>query len=102
MPLLDAFAAELSPSEAVVLGLNEDVRPSDGLKFLEGLGGVSYASAAGEGRLRDRYDYRGLPYTIVLDRELRVVKSFYGFGRSIGPIRDVVLAELASAAPPGG
>ncbi len=102
MPLLDAFAAELDPSEAVVLGLNEDVRPSDALKFLEGLGGVSYASAAGEGRLRDRYDYRGLPYTIVLDRELRIVKSFYGFGRSIDPIRDVVLAELASVASPGG
>ena len=102
MPLLDAFAAELNPSEAVVLGLNEDVRPSDALKFLEGIGGVSYASAAGEGRLRDRYDYRGLPYTIVLDRELRIVKSFYGFGRSIDPIRDVVLAELASADSPGG
>ena len=102
MPLLDAFAAELNPSEAVVLGLNEDVRPSDALEFLEGIGGVSYASAAGEGRLRDRYDYRGLPYTIVLDRELRIVKSFYGFGRSIDPIRDVVLAELASVAQPGG
>jgi thiol-disulfide isomerase/thioredoxin len=102
MPLLDALVAELDPSEAVVLGLNEDVRPSDALKFLEGIGGASYASAAGEGRLRDRYEYRGLPYTIVLDRELRIVKSFYGFGRSIDPIREVVRAELASVASPGG
>jgi thiol-disulfide isomerase/thioredoxin len=102
MPLLDAFAAELDPSEAVVLGLNEDVHRSDALKFLQGLGGVSYANAAGDGRLRDRYGYRGLPYTIVLDREQRIVRTFYGFGRSIDPIRDVVLSEVVSVAPPRG
>ena len=102
MPLLDALAAELNPSEVAVLGLNEDVRPSDATAFLHEIGGVSYASAAGEGRLRDRIGYRGLPYTVVLDRELRIVKSFYGFGRSVDPIREVVLAELASVPPTGG
>lgn len=99
MPLLDAFASELDPSEAVVLGLNEDVNPSHARKFLEGIGGVTYASAAGEGRLWEKYDYRGLPYTVVLDRELRIVKSFYGFGRSIAPIRAVVRSELGSVGP---
>ena len=97
MPVLDAYAAELAPDETVVLGLNEDVRRSDGLEFLDRIGGVSYVNAAGEGRLRDRYGYRGLPYTVVLDRELRVVKVFYGFGRSIDPIRDAVAAELTAA-----
>jgi hypothetical protein len=35
-----------------------------------------------------------LPYTVVLDRELRVVKSFYGFGRTVDPIRETVMREL--------
>jgi thiol-disulfide isomerase/thioredoxin len=94
MPLLDAFARGLDPEQAVVVGLNEDVAPSAGLAFIEELGGVSYDSGAGGGRLRREYNYRGLPYTIVLDRDLRVVKSFYGFGTSIDPIIAAVQQEL--------
>jgi thiol-disulfide isomerase/thioredoxin len=94
MPLLDAFARGLDPEQAVVVGLNEDVAPSAGLAFIEELGGASYESGAGGGRLRREYNYRGLPYTIVLDRDLRVVKSFYGFGSSIDPIIDAVQQEL--------
>jgi cytochrome c biogenesis protein CcmG/thiol:disulfide interchange protein DsbE len=94
MPLLDAFARGLDPEQAVVVGLNEDVAPSAGLAFIEELGGVSYDSGVGGGRLRREYNYRGLPYTIVLDRDLRVVKSFYGFGTSIDPIIEAVQEEL--------
>lgn len=94
MPLLDAFARELDPEQAVIVGLNEDVVPGAGLAFIEELGGVSYESGTGGGRLRSRYKYRGLPYTIVLDRDLRVVRSFYGFGSSIDPIKEAVLQEL--------
>ncbi|MCH7856246.1 MAG: TlpA family protein disulfide reductase [Gemmatimonadetes bacterium] len=94
MPLLDAFSRELDPEQAVIVGLNEDVAPRAGLAFIEELGGVSYESGAGGGRLKSRYNYRGLPYTIVLDRDLRVVKSFYGFGSSIDPIKEAVLQEF--------
>ena len=94
MPLLDAFARELDSERALVIGLNEDVSPDAGLAFIEELGGVSYESGAGGGRLRSRYNYRGLPYTIVLDRDLRVVQSFYGFGSSIDPIIQAVQQEL--------
>ena len=94
MPLLDAFARELDPERAIIVGLNEDVSPGAGLAFIEELGGVGYESGTGGGRLRSRYNYRGLPYTIVLDRDLRVVRSFYGFGSSIDPIIEAVLQEL--------
>lgn len=97
MPLLDRFAGELDPDQAVVLGLNEDVRPGAGLAFIEELGGVRYESGTGEGRLRSQFNYRGLPYTVVLDRDLRVVRSFYGFGTSIEPIIEAVEQELRSA-----
>ena len=94
MPLLDDFAGQLDPDRAVVLGLNDDVDPENALAFIEYLGGVGYVSGEGGGHLRRRYNYRGLPYTVVLDRDLRIVRSFYGFGSSIDPIKDVVESEL--------
>lgn len=97
MPLLDELARRLDPDRAVVIGLNEDVTPSDAIDFLDGLGGVSYAVAEGRGRLRDEYGYRGLPYTVVLDGDGRMVKAFYGFGSSIAPIEAAVSAALDEA-----
>ncbi len=96
IPLLNALAEEFDSRQAVVIGLNEDYDPADGLKFIDRIGGVSYPNAAGEGRLIEKYDYLGLPYTVVLDRELRVVEKFFGFGESIDPIRDLVLAERSN------
>jgi thiol-disulfide isomerase/thioredoxin len=95
IPLLDELARELGADVAVV-GLNEDARPSAGLRFLEELGGVTYANAAGRGELRAQYGYRGLPYTLVLDTEHRVVRSLYGFGTSIEPLRDAVMEALSA------
>ena len=96
MPLLDTFARELDPERAVIIGLNEDIAPSAGLAFIEELGGIAYESGSGQGRLRRRYNYRGLPYTIVLDPDLRVVRRFYGFRTSIDPIIEEVRRELAA------
>ncbi len=98
MPLLREFSDELDPSEAVILGLNEDVRPSAGIGFLDEIGGVPYANFEGRGQLKRQYGYRGLPYTLVLDRELRIIRSFYGFGTSIDPIKEAVRVELARGA----
>ena len=96
MPLLEAFAKELNAEQATVIGLNEDLDPDDALAFIEEIGGVSYDHGEGRGRLRSRYRYRGLPYTVVLDRDLRVIRSFYGFGSSIDPIRRTVELELTA------
>jgi thiol-disulfide isomerase/thioredoxin len=93
MPLLDAFAAELDPAEVAVIGLNDDARPEAARRFLRELG-IGFASGEGGGRLRSRYPYPGLPYTLVLDRELRVVTAMYGFDGSIEPVRAAVQAEL--------
>jgi len=96
MPELAEYAATLDPDAVVVLGLNEDVVPASGMDFVRELGGVGYPLARGGGRLRERYNYRGLPYTVILDRDLKVVRSFYGFGNDIAPIRTVVDAEIDS------
>ena len=95
MPLLDAFAQELDADQAIVIGMNEDLDPEDALAFIGEIGGVSYEHAQGGGRLRNRYNYRGLPYTVVLDRDLRVICAFYGFGSTIDPIKKTVERALA-------
>lgn len=96
MPVLNEYAKALDPTKAVVIGLNEDIAPQSGIDFIEEIGGTDYLMAAGLSRLRQIYNYRGLPYTVVLDQELRVVRSFYGFGDNIDPIKETVERELAS------
>lgn len=99
MPLLSRYAAGLDTTQAVVLGLNEDVDPDKGAAFIKQLEGVHYPVAAGRGVLRGVYGYRGLPYTVVLDRQGRVARTFYGFGDDIDPIAAAVLAEVRGGGP---
>ncbi|MGE0161274.1 MAG: redoxin domain-containing protein [Gemmatimonadales bacterium] len=96
MPLLDAYARELNPELAVVIGLNEDTDGRAADEFLRRLGGVAYLIGRGEGRLREQYGYRGLPYTVVLDGSGRLVRTIYGFGASIDPIREAVDQAMVS------
>lgn len=34
----------------------------------------------GGGRMKQRYHYRGLPYSVLLDRRGRVIERIFGFG----------------------
>ncbi len=95
IPLLDELARTRGEEDIAVVGLNEDVRPEDGRMFLQEVGGTSYSNAEGRGELRSRYGYRGLPYTVVLDREHRVVETIYGFGSSLAPIESALDEALA-------
>ncbi len=99
MPLLDAMADSFDPERAVLVGLNEDILPDDAIRFLEEVG-VDYANLRGGGELKERYGYRGLPYTVVLDPDLDVAASFYGFGSTIDPIERAVGEELGRSPPP--
>ena len=81
--------------------MNEDRDPDAARGFLDDLGGVAYPVAEGGGRLREEYGYRGLPYTVVLDREGRIVEVVYGFGTTIDPIVRAAEAEIGAPADPG-
>jgi thiol-disulfide isomerase/thioredoxin len=94
MPLLAEMAGRHSADDVVIVGLNEDLVPTDAIDFLAEIGGVDYPLAEGRGRLRDTYGYRGLPYTVVLGRDGRVVQALYGFGTSIEPIEEAVERAL--------
>ncbi|MBI4541076.1 MAG: redoxin domain-containing protein [Gemmatimonadetes bacterium] len=95
MPALDAYAGEIDSARVAVIGLNDDVNPDDARAFLAEFG-IRYPSVKGQGHLKARYGYRGLPYTVILDRNLRLIRAIYGFGTTIAPIHEVVERELSS------
>ena len=52
----------------------------------------------GGGRMRAAYRYRGLPYSVLLDRRGRVVERIFGFGgpREFAELRAAIAKELAA------
>ncbi|MFN2398134.1 MAG: TlpA family protein disulfide reductase [Gemmatimonadaceae bacterium] len=93
MPGLDRLARELNTAHVAVLGLNADVQVELARRFVAELD-IGYRNAHGGPVLAQLIGYRGLPYTVVLDREHRVSQAIYGFGGSVEPIRRAVLKAL--------
>ncbi len=79
LPLLDSLNAAVEETDFVVIGINEDVKEANARAFAEELGLVMI-QLKGKGRMRQRYHYSGLPYSVLLDRQGRIVREYYGFG----------------------
>jgi thiol-disulfide isomerase/thioredoxin len=78
MPALDSLRRSIADPEFQFLTMNEDVNRWDGAGFMRELG-FDFPVLLGGGRLRERYHYIGLPFTVLLDREARVVQRWVGF-----------------------
>jgi thiol-disulfide isomerase/thioredoxin len=96
LPLLDSLARS-ADENVVVVGLNEDVDSERARAFLEDLS-VAFPNARGGGKLKELFHYRGLPYTLVLDPEQRVVREIHGFGGDLRSIEEA-LSEVRLGAP---
>jgi hypothetical protein len=53
---------------------------------------------AGGGRMKGTYHYRGLPYSLLLDRQGRVIERIFGFGgeRQFARLRETIAKEIAN------
>ncbi|MEX0692046.1 MAG: TlpA disulfide reductase family protein [Gemmatimonadales bacterium] len=100
MPELEALWREFPADQFAFLAISEDVRPADARAFINEFG-FHFPVALGRGRQRSRLHYFGLPYTVLLDREGRVVERWAGYGgpAQIATIRALVEAELARSSP---
>ena len=51
---------------------------------------------AGKGRMKGTYHFRGLPYSLVLDRQGRVIERIFGFGgeHEFDHLRDLIAREI--------
>lgn len=103
MPELDALRKSIPDPEFAFIAMNEDQQPETARAFLDELG-FDFPVALGRGALKARYRYIGLPFTVLLDREGRVVQRWTGYGgeAQMSAIRAAAMAELARPGQGGG
>ena len=96
MPALDSLRRRITDSGFVFLALNEDRNPEDARKFLDGYG-FDFPVPLGGGEQDSRFHYPGLPFTVLLDRQGRVVRTWIGYAgpHQTGLIETVIRTELA-------
>ena len=75
--------------------LSDDVRPEKAVEFIDEFG-FTFPVGFGRGKLRQEYHYLGLPFTVLVDAEGRVVQRWSGFAGEdqIAAIRNVIRTEL--------
>jgi thiol-disulfide isomerase/thioredoxin len=100
MPALDSLQRRLAGAEFAFLAINEDVDVADARKFLDELG-LDLTVPVGRGRMKGRFHYPGLPFTVLLDRAGRVARTWIGFAgpAQIRLIETVARAELGEVRP---
>lgn len=96
MPALDSLQRSIDDPTFRFITLNEDVDPDDAAGFLDEFG-FTFPAALGRGNMKGVYHYRGLPLTLLVDREGQIVQQWIGFAGhdQIAAIRTVIDAELA-------
>ena len=96
MPALDSLHRSIDHPDFLFVTMNEDVTVGDAEAFLARYD-FDFPVLLGRGKLRRLYHYMGLPFTVLLDREGRVVQRWIGFAgeEQIAGIRAVIEAELA-------
>ena len=99
MPALDSLQASIQHAEFQFITMNEDIATSDAQAFIDEYG-FEFPVLLGRGRLRSKFHYYGLPFTVLIDREGRTVQRWIGFAGEdqISGIRAVIQAELLRGA----
>jgi thiol-disulfide isomerase/thioredoxin len=57
-----------------------------------------FSILAGGGKMKEAYHYRGLPYSVLLDRRGRIIERIFGFGgvEEFGRLRETIAKEVAA------
>lgn len=103
MPALDSLRGSIDRPDFMFLTMNEDASTSAAREFIEEYG-FEFPVLLGRGRLRSKYHYVGLPFTVLLDRHGRIVQRWVGFAgeEQLAAIRAVTVAELDREAGEAG
>ena len=95
MPELDALRREFTDEPFAFIALSDDVSPDKAIDFIEEFG-FDFPVGFGRGKLRPEYHYLGLPFTVLVDAEGRVVQRWSGYAGDVqlAAIRGMIRAEL--------
>jgi len=78
-PLMAELARGFDARDFQVVAISDDVDRGKMLAFVREFR-PPFPILAGDGRMKATYQYRGLPYSVLLDREGRVIVRLFGFG----------------------
>ena len=103
-PLMAELSRDLPPEDFAVVAVSDDARESDARRFLDEFD-PPFATALARGALSRDLAYNGLPFTVLLDREGRVLHRYIGFGGRAQFERlrgDIARALIGGSAPSAG
>ncbi len=103
MPALDSLRHAVTDSGFRFITINEDIHSEDAEAFISQFGS-DFPVLLGKGDMKAKYHYFGLPYTILVDRDGKLVQQWIGFAGpdQIARIRAVIDAELQRTTMAGG
>jgi thiol-disulfide isomerase/thioredoxin len=78
-PRMAELYRELAGRDFAVVAISDDVDLGKMLEFVKRFR-PPFPILVGGGRMRSTYFYRGLPYSVLLDRQGRVIERLFGFG----------------------
>lgn len=81
LPKLDSLAAHFDTARVTFAALSDDVDGAAAREFLTVFGSLPHLRIGlGVGKLKALYRYPGLPYTVLVGRDGRIVRRWYGYG----------------------
>ena len=96
-PHMARLYRDLDRRDFDIAAISDDVDRGEMLEFVRELE-PPFPILVGRGRMKQAYHYRGLPYSVLLDRRGRVVERIFGFGgeREFARLRETIAKEVAS------
>ena len=78
-----------------VAAISDDVDRGKMLAFVRQFG-PPFPILVGGGKMKETYHYRGLPYSVLLDRRGRIIERIFGFGgaEEFRQLRETIAKEV--------
>jgi thiol-disulfide isomerase/thioredoxin len=94
-PHMAALYREFGRGDFEIAAISDDVDRGKMLTFVQRFR-PPFPILAGGGRMKQTYHYRGLPYSVLLDRHGRIVERIFGFGGAaeFRQLRDTIANEV--------
>ena len=94
-PHMAALYRDFARSDFAIAAISDDVDDGKMRAFVKEFA-PPFPILVGSGRMKGTYHYRGLPYSVLLDRHGRIVERIFGFGGAaeFRRLRDTIAKEI--------